>query len=307
MFSIKPIQEKYFSCFHVAVATFLHHYDRNYYMLFPDCWGFDYEIDNNMLIGERINPSWYSDFDEMNLYSGVILEKLFINSFDEFTDVLKAGASNDVYLVNCDAFDCEWGVSYNKYHVDHYFIIFGINKNRNTVNITDSFFSNEIIQIDIEKLYKIQRNVQKMSLKLNTKNKTLYELISNVYNKMHEEKDGYNSFGKLILFASDLKNTNIEKEFIYKDIYMIPLYKNLFKLEAGRYNFCKILCCFNIDTDIINEINNVIDKWFKTRMNINRIYLDPKNRNLINRVSDNLIEISLIEKSILYSLKNKIS
>lgn len=305
MFLIKPIQEKYFSCFHIAISTFLHYYHKNYYMLFPNCWGFDYEINNNnKLIGEKINPSWYSDFDEINMYSGIILENLFVNSFVDFVDILKTGALNDVYLINCDAFDCDWGISYNKYHIDHYFIIYGMNKKQNIINITDSFFSNEIIQIDIEKLYNIQKNIQKISLKLGTKNKTIYEIINDVYTTMHQKKDGYNSFDKLIFFANELNTGDIANEFIYEDIYMIPLYKNLFRLEAGRYNFCKILYYFNIEMDIIQEINNLIEKWFKIRMNINRVYLNPKNKNLINCISNNLIEICLIEKSILSRLKD---
>ncbi len=308
MFVIKPIQEKYFSCFQIAVATVLNHHNQNYYLLFPDCWGFDYEINNMKILGERINPSWCSDFNEMSIYAGINLDKLFINSFIDFFNVLKLGVASDtVYLVNCDAFDCEWGISHNKYHVDHYFIAYGMDEKQNIVNVTDSFFSNEIIKIDIEKLYKIQKNIQIISWKPSSKNKTIHELINNVYNTMHQEKNGYNSFDKLVLFANDFKTANIENEFIYEDIYMVPLYKSLFKLEAGRYNFCKILCYYDIKMDIINEINRVIEKWFKIRMNINRLYLAPKNQSLMERISDNLIEISSIEKDILSCLKNMIS
>lgn len=291
MNDIQLIDEKYYSCFQVAIATYLKNNNFvEYWCAFPNCWTFDYVRNEHGLLGHKIKTLWMSDISEIEEYTGVVLE--CVSKIDD-----------KVYLVEMDVYNCWWSKVYKKYHMSHFFLLYK-NFQKDTVVIVDSFFKKKIeikerdINIsDCKKIYKISigngsslcvENVIRMA----RENMFPQESSDTRYKKM---RDLAVDIIKCDYF-SDIKNSNY-------DFYMNPLYNNLFRGEAGRYNFFRIISndVKMRNSELFFVFEQIISCWEILRLNISRLLLTD-NTDLLKKISNSLNELSYKEENALKKL-----
>lgn len=288
MNNIELINEKYYSCFQVAIATYLKNNGyADYWNVFPNCWLFDYDHTKDSLLGERIESLWMSDLEDLNEYSGIKLKM-----------VTRLG--NEVYLVEMDAYDCCWGTVYQKYHMPHYFLI---HKScvSNRYIIVDSFFK-KLLEADIEtdklkKIYEISM--------CSGRSLPLAQIVKMARNNMFLNHSTLTKYKKMRELAVDILESDYAHEIKSRndDLYMNPLYNSFFRLEAGRHNFLKIISgdLKKKDTKLYSDLERVVSSWNLIRLNTIRLLL-TNNTRLLKSISDALNELSYSEESTLNQL-----
>lgn len=290
MNDIELIDEKYYSCFQVAIATYLksNNFD-DYWYAFPNCWVFDYERNDSVLLGDRIKSLWMSDIEELKEYTGIVLENV-------------PSIENETYLVEIDVYDCWWSSVYKKHHMPHYFLL--CKNSQKNMCIIDSFFKKrierttlEINTSDLKKVYKVSIN--------NGRKLELTNIICNAMVNMFPKDASITGYEKMRELAIDILNCDYLSEIKTqnKDLYMNSLYNSFFRLEAGRYNFFKIISTDlrRKNAELFSDFEQIISSWEIIRLNISRLLLTD-NTSLLKNISKSLYVLSYSEEKALNRL-----
>lgn len=291
MRNIELLDEKYYSCFQVAIATYLKNNDYNeYWYAFPNCWVFDYKNDDDILLYERVNGLWISDAAELKKYAGIMLK--------ETTTI----EDDIVYLIEIDAADCRWGTVYEKYHIPHYFLL---QKQQNDkIIIVDSFFKKKIEtladEVDTSIFKKIFRILKYESTKCG-----LPDIIRMAVLNMFPDGVNVTGYEKMRKLAIDILECNypLDVKTQKEELYMNRLYNNFFQLEAGRYNLLQILSNdlkFK-SQDVYIALKQIVSSWEVIRLNIARLLLTDNIR-LLENISKALKSLSYKEEDVLNKL-----
>lgn len=292
MDNIELIKEKHYSCFQIAIATYLRNNEfPEYWLAFPNCWQFDYSLqDDKKNIGDRLNSLWLSDIEEIKCYTGISLRE---------TQNIISGC----YLIEIDAYDCFWSTVYKKHHIPHYFILI-IDDDGNSSMVVDSFFGKKI---KVEKRDANLGNFKRcFEIAIGTGHTIeLKRVVNMAYSNMNRVDGGFSGFQKMRSFARDLLCYQSERknEDSSEKIFMNPIYKNFLILEGGRYNFLRIISeDLKMRSDVLcYDLFHLKTRWEEVRMNFCRFLLTGKS-GILERISESIIMISHSEEDILNRL-----
>ena len=285
-----------YTCLQATLKNIFDYYSIEDKFLFINDWTFIYgKKNNNIQFGRRVKVNYNID----------ILKKFYergygfkIEAREGIKDVLGQIEKEIQYgkpvLVKIDSYWCPWNRAYQKFHIDHFFVVIGINES--DFICIDSYFSDHIEYLPIKYI----KHCQLGFISLESEKKKIDKTnIINLMNKSLESNKELQSIEQLTSFWLDIENgLNFREEISeYNDTRLIPLLINLKHISNSRYNYADFLKYISLQYNIYNlsdlyyKYMAAHQKWEIVRalffkcMNLNNIECEIKRiTNLIKQI-----------------------
>lgn len=303
MWSLNPIENKNYSCFHYGVASLASFYQCDYQMSMLELWGFKYD-NRSSSIGQGLDLCWIDEVDR---------RRRLLNKFHGLDFHISANIDGDVIkfideklkiaplIVYVDSYDCCWLPFYKNQHLVHTIIIVG--KHLEGYRFIDQYLvsiSNNVVEGSF-----IAEHYQKIVI-FNYFQKPALE-PEDYLNELKNCVDLYRQNNSLIQyedFFNDIKNKfDIAKEIPYKDPLGSELVMKLKYIGEDRVNLIEALNYINqyigISHQKCNEILfSISQKYEKLRAYMIKSVFTNKLIDSV-RVQDEVQNLFHLEKEVL--------
>ncbi|WP_225999294.1 hypothetical protein [Paenibacillus sp. BJ-4] len=290
------------NCVENCIANISDYYEIDFRPLFLFSWDFGFKttgpiLENNI----HFNSEFISCVNNYFEISKSYLDLLFTSISNDLNDVMSCLTDGNIVLVSSDAYNLPWNLAYQKYHVPHSFLV-TYDSIKKSINIIDSFSSNNILEVENLKELKINefRSVQvlgdsqsKNNLIL-LRNRYLTFLESNIKNEVYNSirnfsdyLDIINSIEKLTKNADDLSN----------DL----LIRRLSNIANARYNTKCFFEYLQWPNKYIDAMDGIHAKWEFVKNMFIKIILS-KRLKLISQIQQELLVIASLENDLCYTI-----
>jgi|GEM_PF-2818582 hypothetical protein len=308
LLDIECTNDSAYNCNQIAIATIANFYNRNSQMMAIGKWCFQYETEADDIIGNKIQPYYRRDIVGYSFFNGIdvnIYEVNYRNTREEFIKLLQ---ENKPIIIHSDAFTCRWNVAYGKYHILHFYIIYGYLEESDIFICMDPYLNQKYIESTYLEIYDGMTDYRVITLKEEKIDEYIFktELQNDV--KFYKEES---TFQKINQFANEIeKCMNLDEEIkgFEKDLYAVPLLDNLKIINANRKGYIKMLEYINNITNL--HLDDIIDKAMTCTMNWEfiRILLIKtfvtKNKSILERVVIQIKNVNQVEQQMFQMLSD---
>lgn len=240
------INNSYTSCFEAATNSVIYNLFSDYPSVFTMYWGFLYRKHEPVNIREKfIVGGLYAKSDDYykRLY-GLEFHTKTPSKMEPLICEMESELLQDrAVILAIDTYDCPWNMGYRKFHLEHFVVITGIDRQKSQLLCHDAFCGQALVPLafqEIEKMdsYKIFTYTVEPSQKENHSPSQLLRNASEYY--LFYEKSHRNIVG----FAEELAQTDLFKSLSAKDISLIcldPFFVKMKGVVSSRQNLLYFL------------------------------------------------------------------
>lgn len=289
---IKPIKNTSFNCIECVIIIMANFLKIDWTMILANGWGFSYESNNSnsTSIGSKLGYGRNKLYYFLEKYCSLKITKKDNEHFDEFFQYLeKELKAGKPVAVRGDTFYCPWGLHYRLAYDDtHYFVIIGLDKQKNQLFCIDSYYTNKISTISIEE-FKLFYKGYIVFTKIDQNTKLNWqEFIKESIDDVICNHIGMNTFNSMSVFADEVQHSlNKKSEMNYTDIKLVAIVRRLYWISIGRIHYAEALKYIAIKNNVVellsycermkeaakmwDQIKNIVIKYLITDINKNKV------------------------------------
>ncbi|MFF2154431.1 BtrH N-terminal domain-containing protein [Paenibacillus chitinolyticus] len=309
--NIQVINSESMTCLESILATVLSFWDKDYKMMWAESWGFSYKSDDNIPIGERINPDKKNIFESIEIFYGIKIKETVTSSVEEIIEAINRETNNGVPVcIYIDAFWCSWFPLYQKQHLERYCLALAIDQDK--IYCLDPQFSEEVQILNLSDFSNGFREY--MTFDESVPDPNIFSAWKNsLYKNLEYLLDKTSAFDMMREFADAINNIiDLSKEVShYNDINSVHLFRRLVYISSARKNYAEILKLISVNYNVpelieySNELTNVSKKWKIVERTFFKSAFMKKKGDIYNQISNIVYEIAMHEEKIAIDLKTQ--
>lgn len=247
--AVKPIRRDYYSCIDGILATMANYFGKACSLMFIGYFGFEYSArkEDATSIGEKLSEGiqCYSRYS-LHRYHNLKATWHNIDNYKKLHSIIVNSLNDSIPMgVYLDSFFCPWNNAYQKFHINHYVLIIGINDVENKYICLDPYSSEERYQLSYEFLEKgFREYISFEDDQRSYANFSLSNILQeNFYSKEHLESIEQ-KYDNIMLFACDLtKHIDIDREISpwNGDLQSTVLFRKINSIGKDRAKFAYTL------------------------------------------------------------------
>lgn len=306
---IKSVNNQDMTCLESILATVLCIFGKDYKLMWAESWGFSYQNDNRLSLGERINPNKRNIFESINKFYGLKITEINTLNANEIITAINLENNNSVPVaIYIDAYWCSWFPLYQKQHLERYCLALG--SDEDFIYCLDPQFSQEIQLLEIKDFVKGYREYLTFSLsenKLDTYSTWKNSMINNL-NQLLQDKSAFNMMREFAKEVTLLKDLSKEVS-LYKDINSVHLFRRIVYISMARKNYSDILRFIYNEyrmpflKQYSDEMLEVSKKWKIVERTFFKATFIKEKRNIFIQIAELIYEIANQEEKIAKELK----
>lgn len=313
-----PITYKYipsYSCVDMAIHALCTWKKKDYVMMFSESWGFKYENKVNVNDFEgKLNADIGMKYELLKEYHGIELEDYDSENKEQLFEFVKSELENNNPVgVIVDIYWCPWFYeAYKKAHGNHYLLVIGIDEENDELICKDFQMAIDGKTMTKKQLKEACLGCTKFNYVESVGEISIEMILKNAVDRIYNPEKNIDIIEDINKFGSDLKlNLNINEVVKgYEDTpYLAPLLKKIKEISKGRSQFA-ITLTYIMEKKNVYEIRPIIhmlslaaEKWDTVvGMLIKSYYLENRGK-IIDRISNKILEIATLEKSIIHNIK----
>lgn len=294
------IHDKYNHCFEDVMMTYMFFENIPYVYMYADAWKFYSDVNIIDEFGGCEYKCSYPHEEAIQNIIGIKIKKIECLKEENINKLLE---QNKILVIHYDAMYCDWSIAYQKYHLQHYFIL---NKVENgIIQGNDPYLSKIQIQLSLDELRKNNGQVfmWEMDSSFDDSNKRkILKMIMQINDSMFEQIKAFGEkIGKVNVY-------NYGREY-KQDMTACPMYQKITYVVNSRYNLSKVFYYVSVKEkketykEIARDFFNVATLWEEVKGNIIRLMMNQvlclKNS---NKVKEMIYKISDAEETIYNNL-----
>lgn len=234
---------KYNNCLEDVLSTFLANFEIDHKFIYIYKWNFIYYPQIKLIktsLGSRIDSGWNTNWDALKKIYGFSITTENNLSPQQFSEKLN---KYGMLIMNADTYNIPWSKAFQKYHMQHFCLITGINQKH--VVIEDPYLCSEPTIVSLDIIQKINYNIITIERKIENNLRCFelaHELVSGFEKINHNQM---NSLDSIISFKNDFS-----KQYNYFDDYynvgrgFSPLCIQIENIAFSRKNIATLVDAF---------------------------------------------------------------
>lgn len=307
--ALECVYDTAYNCYQTAIVTVANLYKRDYQMMAMGKWCFHYESEKEERIGNKLEPYYGRDIVGHSFFHGINLNIYKENKNKNRDIIIRLLQENKPILIHCDIFTCRWNMAYGKYHVPHFYIIYGYLEDSGNFICMDPYLNEKYIECDCMEIFDGIIDFRVMTLK-----KELHldeyifktELLNDV--KFYEVDNTYENINQFAYEIEEYMNLDEEIKGFEKDLFAVPLLDNLRIINMNRKSYIKMLEYINDLTNL--KLEKIMDKakictneWEYIRVLLIKMIM-TREKNILERVVMKINNVNQNERQMFQMLNN---
>lgn len=293
---LKPHRISMYDCLQNAIITALEGVGENAEYLMLGTWGFRFGIDDSVHLGCG-NSVCMSD---LNYIKNIVLTRYEEQNVDRIFDAAKRElAQHRPLILYQDTFYNPWSLLYEKEHVDHFFVVIGIDEGGQRLLCIDNYASNDYQVLERKQMerggLREYLTIEKKGGKDRTRGEMAMYLYEQISQKLMQE---YTPF----YYLKEFEKIESLKALIARidNVESSEVMRKLARVRDMRKGFATDLLRFTEEPDLTDFGNRMLESsQFFARIIILAIKCKKapdKAENFLNKMSDAAQKIHDIEK-----------
>ncbi len=317
----KPIEMGLCDCLQASLVAAAKIFNREFRFMFAGVWVFGFKSraeNDNSFFWERLSTPYYvNPVRLIDMYYGIGFWLKDLSDFGEFLTVVeKELLEGRPMIIKYDAFNAAWTQFHKKYHMDHFSLVVGLDKETETLYVVDPYVSNKVEKFPVSEMG--TEDLKYGIFDLGEPEKDISEwkpFIKGFMEHKFNNEGNESSFQMIRVFGEELLSSDsfIQEMRKQNNNHSFELFYQMKYMYNSRENFAMFLRYieseFSIPElgDIAKLMLEASTLWKLIWLKFTKLsYLDKSAmiNNSIKKISDSLMKIAEIEEKVAQELLN---
>ena len=308
MLDIKAAKREYLDCFKNNILSIAKHYHKDCELMCLNSWGFKYEEHGYSDIVKKLSPYISEEAERyifiLEKFHGIKLTKYKKESFHEKEKLIMESIERGYPAIfQISGYHCPWSITYHKYHIDHFVLAIGYDKEENVISCIDPFYIEDVIPAKPGEIIDFIESIFTVDfIEPDFSKEDVYDALLRHVRCLLEIRPS--AFKMMRNLAEDIGKINfLEKQYSVSELYAVPVIRRFKEVEIARESFMEVLKYIDrkYQSDMnkfIENINDAMRRWGRVKLLVGKIFLTNRvSEDTIESIKESIYEASQIEES----------